>query len=64
MGVNDLMKAVFFDLDDTLLWDQKSISEAFKATCRYAAEMYEIDPEELEESVRASAQELYASYET
>lgn len=59
-----MIKAVFFDLDDTLLWDHKSISEAFKATCRYAADKYEIDPEKLEEAVRASAQELYASYET
>ncbi len=59
-----MLKAIFFDLDDTLLWDQKSISEAFKATCQYAAEKYDIDPEKLEETVRASAQELYSSYET
>ncbi|MBD3109997.1 HAD family hydrolase [Bacillus sp. AGMB 02131] len=59
-----MIKAVFFDLDDTLLWDHKSISEAFKATCRYAGEKYNINPEKLEEAVRASAQELYASYET
>lgn len=59
-----MLKAIFFDLDDTLLWDQKSIAEAFRATCQYAAEKYDIDPEKLEEAVRASAQELYASYET
>ncbi|KMY48890.1 HAD family hydrolase [Peribacillus loiseleuriae] len=59
-----MIKAIFFDLDDTLLWDQKSISEAFKATCEYAAEKYEVDAEQLEEAVREEARELYASYDT
>ncbi len=35
-----LLKAVFFDLDDTLLWDQKSVKEAFVATCEVAKEKY------------------------
>ncbi|WP_416829328.1 HAD family hydrolase [Ectobacillus polymachus] len=59
-----MIKAIFFDLDDTLLWDQKSVKEAFAATCRYAGKKYEIDPEVLEEAVRKEARELYASYET
>lgn len=59
-----MIKAIFFDLDDTLLWDQKSVKEAFAATCRYAGQKYEIDPEVLEEAVRKEARELYASYET
>lgn len=59
-----MVKAVFFDLDDTLLWDHKSISEAFKATCEYAAEKVDVDAGRLEEAVRTAAQELYASYET
>lgn len=59
-----MIKAIFFDLDDTLLWDQKSISEAFKATCEYASEKYEVDAKQLEEAVREEARELYASYET
>lgn len=59
-----MVKAVFFDLDDTLLWDQKSISEAFKATCEYAAEKTGVDAVKFEEAVRAAAQDLYASYET
>lgn len=59
-----MIKAIFFDLDDTLLWDHKSISEAFKATCQYAAEKYDLDFEKLEEAVRVSAHELYSSYET
>ena len=60
-----LVKAVFFDLDDTLLWDQKSVKEAFVATCEAAKERYEkINPDTLEEAVRKEARELYASYET
>jgi len=59
-----VLKAVFFDLDDTLLWDKKSIKEAFAATCRKAAKKYEIDPEKLEEAVRHEARKLYASYDT
>jgi putative hydrolase of the HAD superfamily len=59
-----MIKAIFFDLDDTLLWDQKSVKEAFVATCRAAQQKYDIDPEELEEAVRNEARTLYASYET
>lgn len=59
-----MIKAVFFDLDDTLLWDKKSVKEAFRATCLVAEERYGINPEELEEAVREAARNLYASYET
>jgi putative hydrolase of the HAD superfamily len=59
-----MIKAIFFDLDDTLLWDQKSIKEAFAATCKIAEERYGVDADELEEAVRESARELYSSYET
>ncbi|MGG3801576.1 HAD family hydrolase [Metabacillus fastidiosus] len=59
-----MIKAVFFDLDDTLLWDQKSVKDAFEATCKAAQEKYNVDPEQLEEAVRNAARDLYASYET
>lgn len=59
-----MVKAIFFDLDDTLLWDQKSVKEAFVATCMRAQEKYNVDPELLEEAVRKEARELYSSYET
>ena len=59
-----MIKALLFDLDDTLLWDQKSVAEAFRATCEYAAEKYDIDPVKLEEATRHAARELYMSYET
>ena len=38
-----MIEAIFFDLDDTLLWDQKSVKEAFVATCEAAAEKYDLD---------------------
>ncbi|MFD1738050.1 HAD family hydrolase [Bacillus salitolerans] len=59
-----MIKAVFFDLDDTLLWDQKSVQEAFAATCQLAEEKYGIPTDELEKAVRQEATLLYASYET
>lgn len=59
-----MVKAIIFDLDDTLLWDQKSVEKAFEATCEFAGEKYQLDPKKLEEVVREQARELYASYET
>ncbi|PKG23782.1 HAD family hydrolase [Niallia nealsonii] len=59
-----MVKAIFFDLDDTLLWDKKSVQEAFNKTCRLAQEKYEIDVQILEEAVRKEARALYEGYET
>ena len=59
-----MVKAIMFDLDDTLLWDQKSVEEAFRKTCRLALKKYQIDPSELEFAVREEAVKLYSSYET
>ena len=59
-----MIKAVFFDLDDTLLWDQKSIKEAFVSTCKAAEDRYGLDHAEFEEAVREAARNLYSSYET
>lgn len=43
------MKAVFFDLDDTLLWDEKSVRTTFAETCLQAEKKYGLDPEELKQ---------------
>src|SRR5699024_4209127 len=59
-----MLKSVMFDLDDTLLWDEKSIEKAFEATCEIAANKYNIDPKELEKNVRISAEAIYPQYET
>jgi putative hydrolase of the HAD superfamily len=59
------LKAVLFDLDDTLLWDDRSVNEAFEATCLAARNKYvHIDSAELEASVRKEAKALYEGYET
>jgi len=58
------IKAVLFDLDDTLLWDERSVKEAFQATCAEAAKHYEVDTERLEEAVRREARAMYESFET
>lgn len=57
-------KAIFFDLDDTLLWDKKSVETAFQKTCDYASTKVGVKSVELEEAVRESASQLYDSYET
>ncbi|WP_174616117.1 HAD family hydrolase [Virgibacillus ihumii] len=59
-----MVKAILFDLDDTLLWDKKSVDTAFRKTCELAGEKYEVDPAELENKVREQARSLYASYDT
>jgi putative hydrolase of the HAD superfamily len=57
-------KAVIFDLDDTLLWDERSIHEAFTLTCQQAFLNTGIDPLKLEVAVRREARKLYEGYET
>jgi putative hydrolase of the HAD superfamily len=59
-----MIKAIFFDLDDTLLWDQKSVAEAFEETCKLAQQKYGIDPKLLVEAVQKEARTLYSTYET
>jgi len=59
------IKAVLFDLDDTLLWDERSVEEAFAATCLEAEKRYpHVNRVRLEEMVRKKARELYESYPT
>lgn len=59
-----MKKAIFFDLDDTLLWDNKSVSVAFHKTCAYAATKVNVETLALEHSVRTEASALYGTYET
>ncbi|MGI2327939.1 HAD family hydrolase [Planococcus sp. YIM B11945] len=59
-----MLKAIFFDLDDTLIWDKKSIETAFFKTCQWAEQASGADCSQLEEAVRKEASRLYASYET
>ncbi|WP_168120852.1 HAD family hydrolase [Paenibacillus sp. HB172176] len=58
------IKAVLFDLDNTLLWDDRGIDEAFSATCAHAVARHpEINPFDLEAAVRMQALSLYESFE-
>jgi putative hydrolase of the HAD superfamily len=59
-----MIKAIIFDLDDTLLWDKKSVETAFRKTCEHAIQVHNLDPVELEEAVRLEARKLYETYET
>lgn len=58
------IKTIIFDLDDTLLFDQKSVKTAFEKTCDYAASLKKVNADELEEAVRSAARKLYESYPT
>lgn len=59
-----MKKMVLFDLDDTLLWDKKSVQDAFRLTCQVAEREQGVSPEELENNVRSHARRLYAEYPT
>lgn len=58
------IKTIIFDLDDTLLFDQKSVKTAFEKTCEYASEKKGVDAVKFEEAVRKTARALYEGYET
>ncbi|PWU70067.1 HAD family hydrolase [Gracilibacillus dipsosauri] len=59
-----MIKTIIFDLDDTLLWDKKSVKQAFEDTCLLATEKYGVDALKVEDAVREEARKLYQSYET
>lgn len=58
-----MKKAVFFDLDDTLLDDKKSIQTAFDVTCGELAEKYEKKASDIEKHVRDAARAQYETYD-
>jgi putative hydrolase of the HAD superfamily len=57
------LKAVFFDLDDTLLWDDRSVEESFEATAKLAHAECGVDAAALVDAVKESARALYATYD-
>lgn len=59
-----MIQAIFFDLDDTLFWDSRCVTEALEATCALAHERYQIDARQLESTVRIQAKSIYESMDT
>lgn len=53
------MKAVLFDLDDTLVVDDAATEAAFLSTCSHAEARYGLDPQALTASVRQHARRLW-----
>ncbi|MBM7649436.1 putative hydrolase of the HAD superfamily [Bacillus ectoiniformans] len=58
-----MKKAIFFDLDDTLLNDKKSIQTAFDVTCGELEEQYGVDQQTIEKNVREAARNQYETYD-
>ena len=53
------LKALIFDLDDTLVVEEASAAAAFLETCRLAETRYGIDPESLHQTVRRTCREIW-----
>lgn len=53
------MKALIFDLDDTLVVEKAAAADAFMATCKLAAQRYDLDPQALHATVRETCRELW-----
>ena len=58
------IRAVIFDLDDTLVVEKASAEAAFLAACELARDKYDIDPQGLHEAVRRTAGELWYASDT
>lgn len=58
-----LIKTIIFDLDDTLLWDKKSVETALQMTCLYAEKECGVKAGELEQAIRSEAAAAYAETE-
>lgn len=54
-----MIKTIIFDLDDTLLWDQKSVAVSLRMTCSYAEEKCGVDASLLEQAIRSMAPASY-----
>lgn len=54
-----MLKTIIFDLDDTLLWDNKSVAVSLSETCSYAEEQCGVDASLLEQAIRSEAPARY-----
>lgn len=62
--MNGLVKfrAVIFDLDDTLVWDERLSREALMETAAHAASVHELDAGRLAADAKAAADELWRTH--
>src|SRR5579859_7785596 len=58
------IKAILFDLDDTLIEDGEATERAFVEVCRYAQEQYGLDPLQLHRTAYQAAKHLWSSAPT
>ncbi len=54
-----MIAAIIFDLDETLVLEDRPVEQAFEATARHAAEYHELVIRELASGARARARELW-----
>ncbi len=57
-----MLKAVLFDLDDTLMPDESAANEALVATAQVAKQWHNIPPGDLKDSVRRVARRLFRAH--
>jgi len=57
------MTTIIFDLDNTLIWDEKSTDEALDATCKAAEQAIGTPLEHLKQSIIQSAHSLFSELE-
>ncbi|MFD1029976.1 HAD family hydrolase [Metaplanococcus flavidus] len=55
-----MIKTILFDLDDTLLWDKRSVAASLRMTCEYAEAVCGVDASLLEQSIRSEAAASYS----
>ncbi|ADH98723.1 HAD family hydrolase [Salisediminibacterium selenitireducens] len=58
-----MTNAIFFDLDDTLLNDARSVETALRKTCAFAESKARVEANSLYEAIRLKAPEVYARYD-
>jgi len=55
-----MIKTIIFDLDDTLLWDKRSVAVSLRMTCSFAEEKCGVDAFLLEQAIRSEAPASYS----
>ena len=58
-GARRRIRAVLFDLDDTLVVEEPAAAAAFLATAEVAAERHDLDADALARSARSRARDLW-----